>query len=216
MVLKAPSIQRVILSNNNPNLKMADWFGNTSSRVTVIEQGSSCASSLRYRIALEQDSPLFVAIDDDVFLRPSQIETLCETLRAHPCSPCGICGSVYDERSHVLHNIGRPGDVDIIHQAYAFTPRHVRRFFDLATALRLGPAHEAWQSTTWDDIVISHSGLSKPRVADVGAFTECPTGAEAGVAAWRADGFVPFRMALFHRLRALQPPSPAEAADISR
>jgi hypothetical protein len=217
MLLEAPSIQHVIVSNNNPNLKMADWFSNTSSRVTVIEQGSSCASPLRYRIALEQDSPLFVAIDDDVFLRPSQIETLCQTLRAHPSSPCGITGSVYDERTSLMqYNIRRPGDVDIIHQAYAFTPLHVRRFFDLATALGFGPTHEAWQSTTWDDIVISHSGLSKPRVADIGAFTECPTGAEPSVAAWRTDGFLPFRMSLFQRLQTLQPLSPNEASDSSR
>jgi hypothetical protein len=217
LLLRAPSIRHVIVSNNNSDVKIADWFRPTSPRVKVIEQGMSCGAPIRYRIALEQDSPLFVGIDDDVFLRPSQIETLCETLRADPTSPCGITGSVYDEGSSLmLYNIRRPGDVDIIHQVYAFTPHHVRQFFGLAAALGFGPTHEAWQHTTWDDLVISHSGLSKPRVADVGAFTECPTGAEPGVAAWRADGFFASRMSLFQRLRALQPLLPNGTSGVSR
>jgi hypothetical protein len=206
MLLKAPSIRHVIISNNNPDVKMSDWLRVESPRVGVIEQPTASACPIRYQIALGRDSQLFVAIDDDVFLRPSQIETLCAAMRAHPSSPCGIVGSVYDEGRRMMeYGIRRPGDVDIINQVYAFTPSHVRRFFDLTGALGFGPTHQAWGSSTWDDLVISHSGLSKPRICDVGEFTECPTSAEPGIAAWQEDGFFPFRLSLFQRLRALRP-----------
>jgi hypothetical protein len=217
MLLKAPSIRQVVISNNNPEVRMMDWLGGENSRVSVIEQPAARACPIRYRIALAHESQLFVAIDDDVFLRPSQVETLCATLRAHPSRPCGIVGSSYDEGSRMMRlNVRRPGDVDIINQAYAFTSSHVRRFFDLTSALGFGPTHRAWQSSTWDDIVISHSGESQPRVCDVGAFTECPTSAEPGIATWQESGFLPFRVSLLQRVRALQPFSPQRASGIPR
>ena len=213
LLLQAPSIRHVVVSNNNPAVKMIDWVRIESSRVSVIEQPTAGASPTRYRIALEHDSPLFVAVDDDVFLRPSQIERLCATLRADPSRPCGIIGSLYDESSGVMrYGVTRPGDADIINQAYAFTPGHVRRFFELAILLGFGSTHQAWGRSTWDDIVISHSGLSKPRICDVGSFTECPTNSEPGIAEWQEAGFHQFRLSLFQRLRALQPFPRQEAA----
>jgi hypothetical protein len=204
MLLKAPSIRNVIISNNNPDLKMGDWFRIESPRVSIVNQDRARACPIRYQIAQQLESRYFIAIDDDVFLRPSQIETLCAALRADPSRPWGILGMSYDDSSGKMqYNICRPGEVDILNQVYAFTSDHVRRFFELANALGFGPAHEAWERSNWDDIVISHSGVSRPCVCDVGAVTGCPTGAEPGIAVWKEDGFLAGRLALFQQLRAL-------------
>ena len=218
LLLKAPSIRQVIVSNNNPGVSMGDWLTVASPRLCVVEQPTAAACHIRYEIARQQDSKLFLAIDDDVFLRPSQIETLCAALRADPVRPYGIFGSSYDDdRCQMQFSIKRPGDVDILNMAYAFTSDHVRRFFELTGALGFGPAHEAWESSAWDDMVISHAGRSKPRICDIGAFTECPTSSEHGIAAWRAEGFMASRVSLFHRIRALPqalaPPAASGAAE---
>jgi hypothetical protein len=206
MLLKAPSIRNVIISNNNPDLKMGDWLRIESPGVSVVNQDRARACPIRYQIAQQHDSRYFIAIDDDVFLRPSQIETLCTALRADPSRPWGIHGTSYDDSSGKMqYNLHRPGDVDILNQVYAFTSDHVRRFFELANALGFGSAHEAWERSNWDDMVISHSGVSKPCICDVGAVTECPTGAEQGIAVWREDGFFAGRLSLFQQLRALKP-----------
>jgi hypothetical protein len=204
MLLRAPSIRNVIISNNNPDLKIGDWLRIESPRVSVVNQDRARACPIRYQIAQQHDSQHFIAIDDDVFLRPSQIETLCTALCADPSRPWGIHGTLYDDSSGKMHyNIRRPGDVDILNQVYAFTSEHVRRFFELANALGFGPAYEAWERSNWDDMVISHSGVSRPCICDAGPVTECPTGAEQGIAVWREEGFFAGRLSLFQRLCAL-------------
>jgi hypothetical protein len=134
MLLRAPSIRNVIISNNNPDLKMEDWLRIESPRISVVNQD-----------------------------------------RARACPKSSICVHV----------------------------RARSAIFELANALGYGPAHEAWERPNWDDMVISHSGVSRPCICDVGAVTECPTGAEPGIAVWREDGFFAGRLSLFQQLCAL-------------
>jgi len=206
LLLKAPSVSQVIISNNNPAVNLRSWMPGDARRVTLIEQDTPTACHVRYHIALEQQSHLFLAVDDDVFLRPSQVETLCAALRADPSRPFGIFGSIYDERRDAIQlDVRRPGDVDILNQAYVFTAEHARRFAELTRELGFGPTHEAWKRSSWDDLVISHSGRAKPRICDVGAYIECPTGSEPGIAAWMDHEFFSERLSLFRRLRAINP-----------
>ena len=46
--------------------------------------------------------------------------------------------------------------------------------------------------------------LRAPSIGNViGAVTECPTGAEQGIAVWREEGFFAGRLSLFQRLLTL-------------
>ena len=86
LLLKAPSIRQVIVSNNNPVLSAWGTADGQllAPRLCVVEQPTAAACHIKYQIARQQDSKLFLAIDDDVFLRPSQHR---DALRGSPRHP---------------------------------------------------------------------------------------------------------------------------------
>ena len=86
----------------------------------------------------------------------------------------------------------------ILH-TYAFTRRHLDRYFELVG--ELGLVNDDVRSS--EDVILSFAGEGRPRLAPVGRVRECPSSGEPGIATFQRDDFSDFRHELFHGLRAL-------------
>lgn len=207
LLLRTPSIAKVIVSNNNPRYRMCDWLSIRDPRLVVIEQSVSLPCHLRYGIAArETEFHHFLVVDDDLFLRSSQMEALCSALRKDPSRPHGITGMVYDSwRGMMYHNMNqRTQKVDALNRVYAFTSAHVEGFRQLLRETGFKPTHTAWRYSYWDDLFLSFSG-GKPQVCFVGKYLDCPTEAKAGIGVWTEPGFFRHRLPLLLLLRRLRP-----------
>ncbi len=207
VLLRTPSIAKVIVSNNNPAYRMSDWMTVRDPRITVIEQVTAKPAHVRYGIAARETSySKFLAVDDDLFVKPSQLEMVCESLRADPSRPYGIAGQIYDSwRGMLYHNINdRTQKVDILNRIYAFTSEHVENFFAIAREAGYRPNTEQWKFSHWDDLFLSFSGKI-PQVIFTGKYLDCPSQAEDGVAVWRTSGFFRLSLPILLMLRKIRP-----------
>lgn len=207
VLLKTPSIAKVIVSNNNPAYRMSDWISVRDPRISIIEQVTAKPAHVRYGIAArEKTYSKFLAVDDDLFVKPSQLEKVCESLRTDPSRPYGIAGQIYDSwRGMLYHNINdRTQKVDILNRIYAFTSEHVENFFAIAREAGYRPDTEQWKFSHWDDLFLSFSG-KMPQVIFTGTYLDCPSQAEDGVAVWRTSGFFRLRLPILLMLRKMRP-----------
>ena len=207
LLLQTPSIAKVIISNNNPDFRMCDWLSIQDPRLHVIEQPIHRQCDIRFGIAARETTyDKFLAVDDDLFLKPSQMEVLCSSLRADPSRPCGISGFLYDSwRGMKYHNIHhRTQYVDGLNRVYAFTSKHVEGFRQLIRDTAFFTTHSVCYC---DDLFLSFSA-GKPKVMYTGAYLDCPSQSERGVALWREPEFFSFRLKLLLLLRSLRPHQP--------
>ncbi len=207
LLLKTPSIAKVIVSNNNPEYHIWDWISVRDPRLTVLSHVVRQPCRMRYALAArETEYRHFLAVDDDIFLLPSQLEKLCQSLRDDPSRPHGVTGQVYDSwRGMVYHNNNnRTQIVDVINRVYAFTKDHVEGLQQLEREAGFGPAHPDWKYSTYDDLFLSFS-RGKPRVVCVGKYLDCPSQSASGVALWVQPHFFRLRLAVLLMLRRMRP-----------
>lgn len=191
--LRCKFVERVVVSNNNPDVDIDQWVQNHDSRVELINQTQRQGAGLRWRLAAQRPGEHFIAIDDDIFLYPEQIEGLFRHLVQRPEVPHGFFGS----RGHVVDAAGpsvqwnRDVDVDVLHQLYAVTRRHVEVYFRILE--EVGQlSHDSADLIEWsgDDILISKTGSARPRIHDLGPVLQCPTANLGSVAVHKRDAFL--------------------------
>jgi hypothetical protein len=210
-------VEKVLVSNNNPEYRIADWIRLKDERIHLVDQPRRTVSSIRFRIACEEPGPYFLAIDDDVFLYPHQVKRLFEELLARPSSPHGIQGENFHGETTPNTFLGwqvnihrYDGQADDINTCYAFTREHALEADRLARCLGLDLANIPMGS----DVILSASGRERPFLHDVGKVLHCLSQHRLGVATWTLQGFFPRRAKMFRSLRALKgwpaPPLPVE------
>ena len=74
-LLKASCVGKVIVSNNNPDLRLDDWLRLRDDRVQVIDQPVRRFPGVRFELARQDGGEYFLTLDDDVFLFPRQCST---------------------------------------------------------------------------------------------------------------------------------------------
>lgn len=221
-LLKASFVERIIVSNNNPDIRMEDWIGLRDERLRIINQPKRTAPGIRFALARETQGKFFATIDDDVFLSPTQLRTLFEALVREPAMPHGERGERYAPYEPMPHSpeliqkvLGwvpdyggwRPGvegnaSVDVINGVYFFTREHLEEMFRLAGELKL----DVPNLFNGEDILLSFCGTERPRIHTVKPRTvNCLTEARRGVATFTQGDFYPRRTELFLALRALKP-----------
>ncbi len=218
-LLRCDFVEKILVCNNNPRYRMADWIRLGDERLHLIDQPRETVSSIRFRIACEEPGPYFLAIDDDVFLYPRQVKRLFEELLARPESPHGIQGENFLGEASPgtflgwdVNLCGFEGQADDINTCYAFTREHALEADRLARCLGLdlGNIHMG------SDVILSASGRERPFLHDVGEVLHCLSQHRRGVATWTLRGFFPQRAKMFRSLRALKgwpvPPLPVEMA----
>ena len=207
VLLRTPSIAKVIVSNNNPAYRMTDWLSVRSPRLSVLEQPIPRPRHIRFGLAdRETGYTNFLAVDDDVFLKPSQLEVLCTALRLDPSRPHGVTGVLYDSwRGMLYHNMNsRTAPVDVLNRVYAFTSTHVDAFFGLLREAGFGPTHSAWTTSYWDDIFLSFC-TNKPMVQYTGPYLNCPSQNQADIAVSTRPEVMRLRLSILLMLRRMRP-----------
>jgi hypothetical protein len=190
-VLRCRFVDRVLLSNNHPDKRARDFISVDDPRVTLIDQPQRERPGVRWRLArdLMPECPVVLAIDDDVFLYPSQIRALVEAVLDEPDRVHGFAGM--DGHTYLD---GQDRDVDHIVRVYATTQDHIARYFDLIDRM---PEHGGEVERIGDDMVISLAAPGPPRMHDVGYVLSCKTSTEDGIAVNREDDFTSVRDLIF-------------------
>jgi hypothetical protein len=117
----------------------------------------------------------YLIIDDDLLVTPSQIDSLCRNLYRDPQTVHGLFGSRYSLSEELYPSVyvkEADDNVDILNRIYAFSRETLERAFLISDWLvnmyphkYLGNSSSSLQD---DDIVLSFSGLSRPRVHRLG------------------------------------------------
>jgi hypothetical protein len=204
LLLRFDSVERVIVSNNNPDVHLRLHIDDP--RLQVINQPHRYPASLFALLALheaQKGAQYFLTIDDDLLLFPDQIEALMHSLTHDPAAVHGVVGQILADDGRVLaqHLTGQSA-VDVLNRAYAFTADHIRRYVEILEQLGYETEEQKAQLRFGSDIVLSASGKRKPCIHDVGRLLSCPSAAQKGTARFREKGFGSFRMQLWQKIRA--------------
>ena len=198
-------VSRVIVSNSNPQYRMADWIGIKDSRLSFVDERRKTLPGHRFVLAANQTGDYFLSIDDDIFLTPKQWARFFERLLEHEEVPHGISGQVYRPGTrfsngtpfHHRENVEQ--EVDVLIGAYAFTRVHLEQVFRLAGILQLGSLSLIGNG---EDILLSFSGPSAPRIHNLGSPFLCASTSLRGVALWKSrENFWEERVKLFENIR---------------
>jgi len=218
--LKCRSVDKVVVSNNNPDHRARQLTSVRSARLVLIDQQRPTRQGIRFALAAAHDSEFYIAIDDDVFLSPKQLERLFRFLVADPSVPHGIGGEARKTCSEqdlpprdygFVTGVNGDREVDHLTRVYAFTREH------LATALglfeQLGMADLA-RVGNGEDIVLSFSGRSRPRIHRGGSVAQCASFACEGIATFTSHAdFFAERAQIHDRLLALRARTLAPTGD---
>lgn len=203
--LLTSGIAKVIVSNNNPSCHLERWLRLRHPRLQLLYPPDRRGTGERFGIAAGEPSEFFIAIDDDIFLRPKQLQILCEELRRKPEIPHGIFGEIMKENGVVQHAVhGFDGELDILNRVYAFTFEHVALFFQLVQGLNI-TAEQIRRESYFDDILLSFCGSTRPQCHNVGTYLDCATQGKKGIAAWREEQFTRQRALAYQLLCVIQP-----------
>ena len=204
-VLRCAFVERLVVCNNNPDERLADWLTLRDARLRAIDREDNGGTLVRLTLARDLPARYFLVLDDDLFLDPAQIRRVAEALVREPDRAHGIYGQIAnaDGGFHdAIHGIER--EVEILNRVFAFTDEHVREFFELHRALAIDTDESPLKRTAADDILLSRCGRGRPRCHDVGPLLDCPTEGVAGIAVWRESDFSTYRSRLYERLGRLK------------
>lgn len=192
MILRCAFVDRLVISNNNPDVDLKNWLTVEDPRLEIIENISRIYAGIRLALAAERDFDYFISIDDDLFLSPDQLALLFYALVDNPLVPHGLYGEVRsdDAPQRYPFRVDVCGDTDVDHltQVYAFTRSHAQNAIRLAAQLGI---NELAKLGNGEDLLLSFAGEGKPRLHAAGSRPRCLSFAREGVATWltRTDFF---------------------------
>lgn len=180
---KCEFIDKIILSNNNPDIEIRKYVSLKDPRLQIIENVETKRPGFRWELAqsLAADCDIFICPDDDVFLYPGQIKILTEHALNDDQQAHGVCGSI---------NGAYTKDVDIrcdvLHRCYVISGSILKRYFDL---IRHIPFYLENGVVLGDDMTISLAAPKQPLIHDVGFVLSCRTSLMQGYAVNQEAGF---------------------------
>ncbi len=203
--LQTGFVDKVVVSNSNKQVRIAEWIDEADSRVLLIDENRPTQPGHRLVLAREHGTKHIVAIDDDIFLSPSQWHRLFECLVSDEAVPHGVTGNIYrpgtqsSNGSPFHHVTGVERDVDVLIGSYAFTCEHLERVFALAGAIGI---RDVSQVRNYDDILLSFGGVGPPRIHAIKPALLCASASLSGVALWKSDEqFWDERERVFQKIR---------------
>jgi len=201
-ILKCSFVEKLIISNNNPEIIMEDWINRSDPRMILINNSERRGAGYRWILAEKENAEYFIAIDDDLFISPKQIKALFLNLIQDPDIPHGLFGSIFPKRISDLNeddvNKYRQylssvnSEVDAIHRIYAVTKAHADTFIDYIKQMQSDAFGEKALGiedveNVADDMVISCTSKYKPRIHYMGYILSSPNCATKGVALFSTE-----------------------------
>lgn len=197
-------IDKIILSNNNPDINIEDYIKRDEYDIELINQTEHKHCIQRFEIAIKQDFEYFFCPDDDVFLSVQQMNTLIKQLKQQPEKVHGFYGQIQTfsagekQFGNGVCNISC--EVDILNRAYLFTKQHVLKMFEYAKNLGMADISEAIYI---DDLMLSFAGEGRPICHDIGEIEDCDTSHKEGIATFSMPGFDQIRLDRYAQLKKI-------------
>ena len=91
-VLACRFVDRVVVSNHHPAVRIREWVRTRDPRVTLLDAERAEPPLHRYVVARSIPAERFLFLDDDLFLAPEQLRLLFLRLIADPAVPHGMFG----------------------------------------------------------------------------------------------------------------------------
>jgi len=210
-ILKCDFIEKLIISNHNPEIKIEEWVKLKDERLVLINQPVRKRCGYRWDLARAENARYFIAIDDDTFLYPQQIKILFERLIQQPEIPHGFYGATYefidDKSDHFNINFVKEKEmeVDVLYSGMFLTHEHVKVYFEYKHNIEKNNSTIGdYIEPIGDDIVISNTGSSRAKIHNVGFILTCPTNRleETAVHTW--SDFTLNRKKLFNELKKIR------------
>jgi hypothetical protein len=204
-VLRLGCVARVLVTNNNPAVKLGRRLRLRDPRLEVVEQPVARPPGIRFDLALEQPGERFLVLDDDLFLAPHALALLLAALERDPSVVHGVQGEIFDPVGRRCAPAVRYVDqrVHVLNRVYCFTKAHLVEYHRLAADL----AERGFGSVgLWDDVLLSAAGDGHAQVHRVGFWPDCPSGIDRKTAVFLSgDGFRAERMRVFDALAESKP-----------
>jgi hypothetical protein len=199
-LLKCDFVERIVISNHNPQIKIDDHVKVSDSRLILFNQDTRRGCGYRWYIA-EQFSPEYlIVLDDDVLLFPWQVKKLFAYLLANPEIPHGFAGMMQKADGKLDHFQRTSRSVDFICEMYAITGDMLRQYFHLKDQIETDDELANSIESTADFVIISRTGKLKPQIHYAGLLLRCPTFNQKGVAVHLEKSFLDDVHAVAHAL----------------
>lgn len=188
-LLRCGFVDRLVLSNHNPDLRLADALTVRDPRIVVEQQDAPRGCGYRWMVALEHLSEFMIIIDDDLLLYPWQLTRVFEEVVRQPRAPHGIAGMVFSPDGAMQYVQSEERSVDYLCELYAVTGEHVRRYHALRAQLAPSGDVVASVDSAADFVLISRAGEERPRIHAAGRISRDDTFNQHGVAVHQRGQF---------------------------
>jgi cellulose synthase/poly-beta-1,6-N-acetylglucosamine synthase-like glycosyltransferase len=188
-ILKCGFVDKIIISNHNPDLKLDEMMNINSERVITINQLTRRGCGYRWYIAETYAPEYLIVIDDDMRLFPGQLAKLFRCLINEPEIPHGISGMFILENESFVFTEKKNIDVDFLCEVYAVTGKHLKRYMELIRLIANGNTITTHIEYAADFMIISKTGIRKPKIHKVGRISRSSTYNDVGIAIHKEKGF---------------------------
>lgn len=181
-ILKCNFVEKVIVSNHNPDIRIEDKVEIRDKRLVCINQPIARPCGYRWHIATSLDGEYLIAIDDDILLFPLQLKTLFQHLVQEPEVPHGFSGMLHLQDGEFQYREYEDLEVDYLTEVYAVTPNHIKRYAEIAQSITEQDATLLKGYGDCDFIVISQTAKQNPKIHKVNRLFKSDTFKTPGIA----------------------------------
>ena len=175
-ISKCDFVDKIIVSNHNPDVFIEDWVKIKDERLQLINQPTRRGPGYCWTLADKEDSEFFILIDDDFLIFPRQLKILFQHLVEQPDVPHGVTGFL-----KARYYQSREMEVVTLNQIYAITRAHLEKYIELAETIRaIDPSAYDSIEPYAHEIIISKTGKNKPKIHNIGPVTRCHTARKSG------------------------------------
>ena len=199
-LLKCNFVERVIVSNHNPQVKLEDFVKVSNTRLSVVNQDIRHGCGYRWLVASQFSPEYLIVMDDDILLFPGQVKKLFMSLLLEPDIPHGFAGMVQQSNGALDYYQKSDRSVDYLCEIYAITGTMLKQYVDLKDRIQTSPELARSIESTADFVIISRTGRLKPKIHYAGHLLRCPTFNRAGVAVHKERAFLEDVHAVTHAL----------------
>jgi hypothetical protein len=188
-IFKCSFVEKVIISNHNPDVDIRDRIRVIDQRLEIMNQSVRQGCGYRWQIASEVNPEYLLVIDDDLFLFPGQLTKLFKFLLAEPKIPHGLSGiNCHPDGSYEFRD-RENRETDFLCEIYAITREHLGHYMKTYAELSSDKQIIRMVDSTTDFILLSHTGVSRPKIHDVGRLFRDETFKTEGVAVHKKEMF---------------------------
>lgn len=188
-LFKCTFVEKIVLSNHNPDIRIEDRVRLRDPRLVFINQTVRQGCGYRWGIAAGLDADYVIVIDDDILLFPGQLAQLFHELVRQPAIPHGFTGMLHLPNDVFEYHEREERVVDYLCEVYAVTRHHLQRFQALAHSLNHDETVAHMIASAADFMVISQTGVGKPKIHNAGRLLRCASFNQAGVAVHKESDF---------------------------